>query len=211
MLHPQGALDLPAQVEQLVEQSCGKHPPGLASAPAVPLEPWQRVKNPKRTQQPPTKPSSSCRNKPMVVMGVSSALIFGGQLLRDELEHQERKTAEVFSRGNCSGSCFQLHPGCCAQSQAQTKLKLLNNRRAELRFQVSCQVRERSTWCFQHCFKTWGWDFHHGRVWGWFLGSVEGEPSVFCGTDLLLCPCCGDLRWVAKNLLFPSLRAMSCL
>lgn len=99
MLYPQGALDLPAQVEQLVEQSCGKHPPGLASAPAVPLEPWQRVKNPKRTQQPPTKPSSSCRNKPMVVMGVSSALIFGGQLLRDELEHQERKTAEVFSRG----------------------------------------------------------------------------------------------------------------
>lgn len=49
--------------------------------------------------------------------GVSSVLTFWGQVLWDELEHQERKIPPLlvntkgFFQRNWSGSCFQLQPG----------------------------------------------------------------------------------------------------
>lgn len=48
-----------------------------------------------KTPTKPCRPSCSCRNKPMVVVGVSSALSFWGWVLWDELEHPERENGNL--------------------------------------------------------------------------------------------------------------------
>lgn len=131
-LHPQGDFDLPAHVKGLY---CGKNPPGLDSAPAVPLEPLGKKKKPQQTL---TNPSSSCRNKPMVVMGMCSIFAFWGQILwDDELEHQERKTLPLlvntksfFFRGTGEEvvSSSTLAPLGLPGAQSQAQVQLLNNR-----------------------------------------------------------------------------------
>lgn len=184
MLHPQGALGLPAQVEMLVEQSCGKYSPEQDSAPAVPLEPLAKREKPQKNPKNPPQPLQQLQEQTHGCDGGEFSPDFLGAAAQGWTGapgEENSSTAGKHQKFFCRGTAQEVVPSYTLAPVPRTRLRqswvqLLNNRRgtAELRFQVSCQVRERSIWCFQHCFKTWGWEFHHGRVLGLIFGFGGG-------------------------------------